>query len=361
MIRAEKLEKRYRSGDTDLVIFDHLNLEVAAGERLALVGESGAGKSTLLHLLGGLDRPSKGAIYFGQNDICRLPANELAEFRNRELGFVWQIHSLLAEFTALENVMMPLLIRGEGRDEAEPVSMARLEEVGLQNRATHRAGELSGGEQQRVVLARALVGDPSVLLADEPTGNLDFRTGEMIMGLLEDLHRSRQLTSIHVTHNLHFARRADRILRWNTGTTRRRRDSTDLSRESRARIMFERYTEKARRVIFFARYEASQFGSPCIETEHLLLGLLREDKALANRFLRSSASVESIRKQIEAHTTLREKVSTSVDLPSEPRVQARARLWRGGGRAAESQAHRNRASSSRPVARGKMLRRRYSA
>src|SRR5260370_14968476 len=211
-IRAVGLPKQYRSGDGTLVVFAGLNLEVPEGEKLALVGESGSGKSTLLHLLGGLDRPTEGAIYFGQNDICQLPANELAEFRNRELGFVWQIHSLLAEFTALENVMMPLLIRGQSREEAEPVSMSRLDEVGLRNRATHRAGELSGGEQQRVVLARALVGDPRVLLADEPTGNLDFRTGEMIMSLLDELHRSRRLTSIHVTHNLNFARRADRVV-----------------------------------------------------------------------------------------------------------------------------------------------------
>ena len=211
------LEKRYRSGDADLVIFSDLNLEVARGEKLALVGESGAGKSTLLHLLGGLDRPSKGAIYFGQNDICQLSPEALAEFRNRELGFVWQIHSLLAEFSALENVMMPLLIRGQRREEAESVSMARLEEVGLRNRASHRAGELSGGEQQRVVLARALVGNPAVLLADEPTGSLDFRTGAMIMDLLEELHRARSLTSIHVTHNLPFARRADRILKLEHG------------------------------------------------------------------------------------------------------------------------------------------------
>jgi len=206
------LTKTYRSGGSDLVVFAGLNLEVSRGEKLALIGESGAGKSTLLHLLGGLDRPTEGAIYFGQNDICKLPAHELADFRNRELGFVWQIHSLLAEFTALENVMMPLLIRGQSHEQAEPVSMARLDEVGLRNRATHRAGELSGGEQQRVVLARALVGDPKVLLADEPTGNLDHRTGEMIMGLIDDLHRSRQLTSIHVTHNTNFARRADRVV-----------------------------------------------------------------------------------------------------------------------------------------------------
>src|ERR1700722_5263557 len=211
-IKAEGLAKSYRSGDAELVIFSGLDFDVARGEKLALVGESGAGKSTLLHLLGGLDRPSGGAIYFGQRDICQLPQNELADFRNRELGFVWQIHTLLAEFTALENVMMPLLIRGQSRDQAEPVSLARLDEVGLKNRASHRAGELSGGEQQRVVLARALVGDPKVLLADEPTGSLDYRTGDMIMGLIEDLHRSRNLTSIHVTHNLKFARRADRVL-----------------------------------------------------------------------------------------------------------------------------------------------------
>jgi lipoprotein-releasing system ATP-binding protein len=211
-IHAAGLAKSYRSGDADLVIFSGLDLEVPRGERLALVGESGAGKSTLLHLLGGLDRPTEGAIYFGHKDICQLSQGELADFRNRELGFVWQIHTLLAEFTALENVMMPLLIRGQSRDQAEPVSLARLDEVGLKNRATHRAGELSGGEQQRVVLARALVGDPKVLLADEPTGSLDYRTGSMIMDVLDDLHRSRNLTSIHVTHNLNFARRADRVL-----------------------------------------------------------------------------------------------------------------------------------------------------
>src|SRR5712675_240357 len=133
-IRAVNLSKSYLSGGAELVIFAGLDFEVARGERLALVGESGAGKSTLLHLLGGLDRPTEGAIYFGHKDICKLPANELAEFRNRELGFVWQIHSLLAEFTAIENVMMPLLIRGLGREQAEPVSIARLDEVGLRNR-----------------------------------------------------------------------------------------------------------------------------------------------------------------------------------------------------------------------------------
>ena len=211
-IQAVDLSKVYRSGQSELVIFSGLNLEIAEGEQVALVGESGAGKSTLLHMLGGLDTPTNGAIYFGQNNICRLPADELAKFRNRELGFVWQIQSLLGEFTAAENVMMPLLIRGLAREDAEKVALTRLDEVGLRNRAEHRAGELSGGEQQRIVLARALAGDPKVLLADEPTGNLDFRTGEMIMDLLQELHRSRRLTSVHVTHNMNFARRADRTL-----------------------------------------------------------------------------------------------------------------------------------------------------
>src|SRR5712691_8918934 len=216
-VRTVNLGKTYRSGSAALVIFSGLDLDVARGEKLALVGESGAGKSTLLHLLGGLDRPTEGAIYFGHKDICTLASHELAQFRNRELGFVWQIPSLLAEFTALENVMMPLLIRGLGKEDAAKLALNRLEETGLRNRAAHRAGELSGGEQQRVVLARALAGDPKVLLADEPTGNLDFKTGEMIMDLLDELHRSRGLTTIHVTHNLNFARRADRVLQLDRG------------------------------------------------------------------------------------------------------------------------------------------------
>ena len=217
VFRVENLSKIYRSGASDLVVLDRLSFEVAPGERLALVGESGAGKSTLLHLLGGLDRPTTGTIYYKSTDISGLAESQLADFRNREVGFVWQIHYLLPEFTALENVMMPLLIRGGSHAEAASASLARLEEVGLGARAEHRAGELSGGEQQRVVLARALVGNPSVLLADEPTGNLDFRTGEMIFDLLTSLHRSHQLTLILVTHNLSFARRCDRVLRLEGG------------------------------------------------------------------------------------------------------------------------------------------------
>ena len=216
-IRVRDLSKVYQSGGADLVIFANVSLEVERGEMLALVGESGAGKSTLLHLLGGLDRPSGGAIYYGCTDISGLSDSAQADFRNREIGFVWQIHYLLPEFTAQENVMMPLLIRGEPRALAASEALARLDEVGLRARASHRAGELSGGEQQRVVLARALVGRPQVLLADEPTGNLDFRTGEMIFELLEGLHRAHRLTSVFVTHNLSFARRCDRVLKMENG------------------------------------------------------------------------------------------------------------------------------------------------
>lgn len=218
LIRARELSKRYRSGDSELVIFSGVDFDVRRGERVSIIGESGAGKSTLMYLLGALDRPSGGTIHFNHRDISRLSDAELAQLRNREVGFVWQNHSLLPEFTAMENVMMPLLIRGVAQDDAAPVSLTRLDEVGLRNRADHRAGELSGGEQQRVALARALAGSPRVLLADEPTGSLDYRTGEMIMALLEELHRHHDLTSIYVTHNLTFAERSDRILKLDKGT-----------------------------------------------------------------------------------------------------------------------------------------------
>jgi lipoprotein-releasing system ATP-binding protein len=217
VIRASKLTKTYRSGNSDLVVFADMDLEVVRGESLALIGESGAGKSTLLYLLSGLDSPTSGTISYNSRELQGLADSELAEFRNREIGFVWQSHNLLPEFTALENVMMPLLVRAAPQAEAVAAGMERLAEVGLADRATHRAGELSGGEQQRVALARALAGKPSVLLADEPTGNLDYRTGEMIFELLGRLQRSHELTSILVTHNNSFAQRCDRILRLDGG------------------------------------------------------------------------------------------------------------------------------------------------
>lgn len=198
-------------------MFDNLSLHIPPGERLAIIGESGAGKSTLLHLLGGLDFPDSGNIFYGDRDLSGLKAAQLADFRNRHLGFVWQNPSLLPEFTALENVSMPLLIRGEHPDRTAVQARERLEEVGLLARQHHRAGELSGGEQQRVAIARAIAGKPSVLLADEPTGSLDFRTGETVGNLLMELHKRHNLTSIFVTHNLSFAKTCDRVLELKKG------------------------------------------------------------------------------------------------------------------------------------------------
>jgi lipoprotein-releasing system ATP-binding protein len=190
-----------------------MQFDVLRGERLALIGESGAGKSTLLHLLGGLDAATEGQIFYGDTDITSLSRPDLAAFRNREMGFVWQSQSLLPEFTALENVMMPLLVRGESPSVAESPARAILEQVGLGARGHHRAGELSGGEQQRVSLARALVGKPKYLLADEPTGNLDENTATQILDLLEQLHASHQVTSVIVTHSPALAKRCHRTLR----------------------------------------------------------------------------------------------------------------------------------------------------
>ena len=217
-IWAESLTKTFRSGDGQVTIFQKISIEVRRGERLAVIGQSGAGKSTLLHLLGGLDRPTSGKIFCNGRDIARLSDRELARFRNREVGFVWQNPSLLPEFTALENVGMPLLIRGISPDRASRTSISWLDEVGLSARRTHRAGELSGGEQQRVALARALAADPAILLADEPTGSLDSRTGAAILDLLTDLQRKRGFTAVLVTHNLGFAARCDRILELEKGS-----------------------------------------------------------------------------------------------------------------------------------------------
>ena len=206
MLRCEALRKTYTSAGKPLTVFEGLNFAVERGERVAIVGESGCGKSTLLHLLGGLDRATAGRIVFDGSDISSYNDVQLADYRNRRIGFVWQIHYLLPEFTAAENVAMPLLIRGEARSEAQKIALSKLADVGLAERAHHRAGELSGGEQQRVVLARALAGSPGLLLADEPTGNLDSRTGERVFDLLDSLHKTHKLTTVLVTHNLQFAR-----------------------------------------------------------------------------------------------------------------------------------------------------------
>jgi len=196
-----------------LILFEAINFRVREREMLAIVGQSGAGKSTLLHILGALDTASQGEVYFGATLLRSLTPVEAADFRNREIGYVWQFHYLLPEFTAAENVALPLLARGKSKKEAMQEAIHWLDEVGLADRSTHRAGELSGGEQQRVSIARALVTKPKLLLADEPTGDLDNQTAEALFSLLESLHASHGLTSILVTHNMPLARRCDRVLR----------------------------------------------------------------------------------------------------------------------------------------------------
>ncbi|HKE32726.1 MAG TPA: ABC transporter ATP-binding protein [Candidatus Angelobacter sp.] len=217
ILRVEGLKKVYRSGRTDLVLFDNLSFEVRQGEMLAIVGESGAGKSSLLHILGTLDWASAGDVYCAQTQVAKLTDDAAADFRNREIGFVWQFHYLLPEFTAQENVAMPLLMRGTPYQAAMEKAAGWLAEVGLENRSHHRAGELSGGEQQRVALARALITGPKILMADEPTGDLDNRTAGLVFELIQRLHHEHRLTSLIVTHNLDFARRCDRVLRLHEG------------------------------------------------------------------------------------------------------------------------------------------------
>ena len=217
LLRVENLSKIYRSGAEALVLFENLNLTVRAGEMVAIIGESGSGKSTLLHLMAALDTPTSGHVYCASTCIGKLSPREAAIFRNREIGYIWQFHYLLPEFTALENAAMPLLARDENKAQAFAKAEEWLRQVGLQNRMHHRAGELSGGEQQRVALARALVTQPRLLLADEPTGNLDNRTAAAVFVQMEQLHTTHQLTSIIVTHNVAFAQRCGRMLRLHQG------------------------------------------------------------------------------------------------------------------------------------------------
>ncbi len=213
LLRVEHLSKEYATGRGKLVLFEDITFHVAAGELVALVGESGAGKSTLLHMLGALDRPSSGDVYCASTPLSFLSTKQAAEFRNRRIGYVWQFHYLLPEFTAAENVALPLLARGESKRKALEAAVHWLSEVGMAERSDHRAGELSGGEQQRVSIARALITQPQLLLADEPTGDLDNRTADSVFSLIERLHASYGLTSILVTHNLALARRCGRVLR----------------------------------------------------------------------------------------------------------------------------------------------------
>jgi len=217
IVQVEKLEKTYQTARGPLTLFRDLDLRVDAGELVAVVGQSGAGKSTLLHILGALDAPSAGTVYCASTNVAELSSRQAAAFRNRVIGYVWQFHYLLPEFSAQENVAMPLLAQGQSRREALAVADNWLKEVGLEDRRDHRPGELSGGEQQRVALARALVNTPRLLLADEPTGDLDERTAGQVFDLLQRLHANYHLTSVIVTHNMALAARCTRVLRLEGG------------------------------------------------------------------------------------------------------------------------------------------------
>jgi lipoprotein-releasing system ATP-binding protein len=210
MLRAEALRKVFYSGKLEIAPLDGIDFTVERGEMVSITGPSGSGKSTFLHLLAALDTPTSGAVYFAGNSLRSLSESGLASYRNRVVGFVWQRHHLLPDFTAVENVAMPLLIDGKARGAALRTAETWLGEVGLADRAGQRAAELSGGEQQRVAIARALANEPELLLADEPTGDLDEQNAEAIFELMQKLHSAHQLTSILATHNLSLARRTDR-------------------------------------------------------------------------------------------------------------------------------------------------------
>jgi lipoprotein-releasing system ATP-binding protein len=229
VLEARGLKKTYGVGAAALPILVDANISLRRGEMVAIVAPSGAGKSTLLHLLAALDTPTSGAVYFGSKAIETNQDAAVAEFRNRSVGFLWQRHQLLPDFTAAENVAMPLLLRGENFNSTLVTARKWLAEVGLANRADHRAGELSGGEQQRVAIARALVTEPAVLLADEPTGDLDEQNAWAVFELLERLHRAYQLTSLIATHNLALAARCDRTLDLRHGVLRTREASASAS------------------------------------------------------------------------------------------------------------------------------------
>jgi lipoprotein-releasing system ATP-binding protein len=220
MIQVVNLVKAFPMAGRELVVLKGISLEIAKGEFVAVVGASGAGKSTLLHIVGTLDRPTSGTVRFDGRDLFQLSEREQAEFRNKRVGFVFQFHHLLPEFTALENACLPALIQARPQEEVEQDATMLLKEVGLEDRLHHKPGELSGGEQQRVAVARALMQKPDVVLADEPTGNLDTHTGEALFALLRDLNKSRGTTFVIVTHNDRLSAQADRIIHMEDGQIR---------------------------------------------------------------------------------------------------------------------------------------------
>ncbi|WP_043526748.1 ABC transporter ATP-binding protein [Litchfieldella xinjiangensis] len=217
MLQCQGLTRVYREGPQDVTVLHELSLEVRAGERVAVVGSSGSGKTTLLNLLGGLDRPSAGEVRIAGQRLSDLNEANLGKFRNRHIGFVYQFHHLLAEFTALENAALPLIVRGQGRKTAIARAREILERVGMGPRGDHKPGELSGGERQRVAIARALITDPSLMLMDEPTGNLDQATAASILGLMDELARSTACAFVVVTHDTGLAAHQDRVLRLDDG------------------------------------------------------------------------------------------------------------------------------------------------
>ena len=219
MITVNSLSKSFSTDRGTVDVLKEISLDITAGARIAIVGSSGAGKTTFMHLLGGLDKPTSGSVKFAGKDIFTYSASELDAFRNRTIGFVFQFHQLLPEFTALENVMMPALIARDSLPEARKKAVAILSAVGLDHRLAHKPGQLSGGEQQRVAIARSLVMSPRLLLADEPTGNLDSVTSGEILALLDHLHEERDLTMVVVTHSEKVASHMDWIVRMVDGRT----------------------------------------------------------------------------------------------------------------------------------------------
>ena len=217
MIKVTELKKSFQMNGYTLDVLKGITLDIARGEMIAIVGASGAGKSTLLHMLGTLDRPTSGNVLFDGQDVFALPEEAQAEFRNKRIGFVFQFHHLLPEFTALENTFLPALIQNRPAAEAQEEAARLLTEVGLGERLHHKPGELSGGEQQRVAVARALMQRPDLVLADEPTGNLDTHTGDALFGLLRKLNKARGTTFVIVTHNDKLSAQADRIIRMEDG------------------------------------------------------------------------------------------------------------------------------------------------
>jgi lipoprotein-releasing system ATP-binding protein len=212
MIKVTDLHKSFSMGSYELPVLKGINLEIQRGELIAVVGPSGAGKSTLLHIIGTLDKPTSGTVTFDSQDLFQMTETQQAEFRNRRIGFVFQFHHLLPEFTALENVCMPALVQRSDSASVESEARALLTEIGLGQRLHHKPGELSGGEQQRVAMARALTQKPDMVLADEPTGNLDTHTGEGLFGLMHDLNKTRGTTFVIVTHNDKLSAQSDHIV-----------------------------------------------------------------------------------------------------------------------------------------------------